>query len=172
MSSSEGCTSRRTAAILSSFSSRGFLAQPGSHAPALSRDSYGGQSAASQNQSLNLPHAGRLNFHWSRMALNTCGTTAVFPMAGNALNTLADHTCRGAAHHTCADHHTVDRPPHIKGKAKPAGRSHDCLKKTTSGRTGPRPWGDHLTDHVAKTQCEFSKVLVGSFPAKVFWLIG
>ena len=57
------------------------------------------------------------------------------------------------------------RPPHIKDKALPAGRSHDCVKRTI-GRTGLRPWGAHLTAHVATTQCELSKVLAGSFPAK------
>ena len=58
------------------------------------------------------------------------------------------------------------RPPHIKDRALPAGRSHDCVKRTI-GRTGLRPWGPHLTAHVATTQCELSKVLAGSFPAKV-----
>ena len=41
------------------------------------------------------------------------------------------------------------RPPHIKDRALPAGRSHDCLKRT-SGRTGLRPWGPHLSLTIAK----------------------
>ena len=64
-------------------------------------------------QSLNLPHVGRLNSHWSRMALNTCGTTAVFPMAGNALNTFADHTCRwGGSPHMGGSPHRGSPPSH------------------------------------------------------------